>query len=94
MGVDLSISVISFCMLLGWGVVGVVSTGEPPGTIFLSFSKNGRRIPKGEAGVVAAGTGVLSLSTAGMDGLATDVSILGGLGALAGILSGACSGGN
>ena len=72
----------------------MVSTGELPGTMFLSFSKKGRRIPKGEAGVVAAGTGVLSLSIAGMDGLTTDVSILGGVGARAGIFSGAVSGGN
>ena len=74
--------------------MGVISTGEPPGTMFLSFSKKGRRIPNGEAGVVAAGTGVLSLSTPGMDGFITDVSIFGGVGALAGIFSGADSGGN
>ena len=68
-----------------------------PGTMFLSFSKNGSRMPKGEAGafVVATGvlvgpTGVLSLSKGLLfkEGLGTDVSIRGGVGDRTGILSG------
>jgi hypothetical protein len=90
-GVDRSEWLISFCWASKVVVrVGVVSTGEfDPGTMPLSFSKKGNRMPKAEAGV-PDGTGVLSLSTGvwlDVDGFGTDVSILGGVGILPGIFS-------
>lgn len=74
----------------GSGFVGVASAEDGvawPGIMFLSFSNNGSRMPKGEAGVAGcAAIGVLSLSPIGVlsvviERLLTDVSILvGGLG--------------
>jgi hypothetical protein len=84
-------------------LVGVASAedGLEPGIMFLSFSNNGIRMPKGEAGVAGVGArGVLSLSPTGvlsfaMERLLTDVSILlGGLGkSLAISESGSCNDG-